>query len=264
MKKEYKIGFGALLLMACGQAWAMSLDDTPAYQKEYDLYLQDLGIIEQTGKAPENPDLEADLAKMDSNERIRLTASRFSSSSSLSFAQMKEQIIRNDAEVLSKVEIIRVPEEFRDMYADIYRLQLEQFEGMLTKEEQEALNRLRGGSNFDVAEHENPFKEVSSQTDIAAPASSDAADPMVNAYFSSNRAFVSGSPIVVSGSEYTPRQDYDSRGNSASSFVNPFTGGGNTSTSTVRVNTGNSTTRTTKKRGASSKTPSLRRNMFVD
>lgn len=266
MKNRYKIGLNTLLLMACGQAWAVALDDKPVYQTEYELYLQDLGIIEQTGKAPENQELEADLAKMDSNERIRLTASRFSSTPMM-FAQVQYSAPLNSAEVLNKVEVIRVPEEFREMYADIYQQQLEQQGDGLTKEEQEALNRLRGGASFDVVDHQNPFKEVSSPKSTAVISPDNSEDPMVNAYFSSNRAFVSGAPIIVPRSEYTPRNDFVTSSRS-SSFAAPVMNAGqapSVATSTVSVG-GNATqsSRHSKRRPSSSGLPSLRRNMFVE
>ena len=45
-------------------------DASPNYKKKYDAYVNDLKIIAETGKAPENKQLQQDLAKMNSNERF--------------------------------------------------------------------------------------------------------------------------------------------------------------------------------------------------
>ena len=45
-------------------------DASPDYKQKYDAYVNDLKIIAETGKAPENKQLQQDLAKMNSNERF--------------------------------------------------------------------------------------------------------------------------------------------------------------------------------------------------
>ena len=91
---------------------------------------------------------------------------------------------------------------------------------------------------------------------------------MVNAYFSSNRAFVSGSPIVVPRSEYTPRDDFapTGRSSSSSSFVTSAMNNGttpSTSTSTFSVGGKVRQSNVSNRRRSSSSLPSLRRGMFV-
>ena len=44
--------------------------ETPGYKQKYDDYIKDLKVIGETGKIPENKRLDADLAKMNSEERI--------------------------------------------------------------------------------------------------------------------------------------------------------------------------------------------------
>ena len=108
------IGMG-LLLGSSSVALALSDENRPEYQKEYDAYLRDLEVIARTGKAPANPDLDADLAKMNSNNKIMLTAPQKKASNELLFVQ------NNDAQIMSSVEVIRVPEEFRDEYHEVYK-----------------------------------------------------------------------------------------------------------------------------------------------
>lgn len=46
----------------------------PEYKQKYDDYINDLKVIAETGKAPENKRLNDDLAKMNSNDRIIVDA----------------------------------------------------------------------------------------------------------------------------------------------------------------------------------------------
>lgn len=49
------------------------LAETPEYKQKYEDYLNSLREIKETGKALDNPRLEADLAKMNSDEKIVIT-----------------------------------------------------------------------------------------------------------------------------------------------------------------------------------------------
>ncbi len=46
------------------------LSNTPEYKQNYDTYINNIKNIAQTGQAPDDPRLEEDLAKMNSNERF--------------------------------------------------------------------------------------------------------------------------------------------------------------------------------------------------
>lgn len=47
-----------------------SLSSTPRYKQNYDIYLDSLKDVAETGKISRNPDLEDDLSKMNSDEKI--------------------------------------------------------------------------------------------------------------------------------------------------------------------------------------------------
>ena len=107
MKLKFLFFSVIALITLTMQAFALSSENRPEYQREYDAYLQDLEVISQTGKAPVNPILEADLAKMSSNEKILLTAPQSAD---------KRIYAQENAKILNRVEIIRVPEEFQEEY----------------------------------------------------------------------------------------------------------------------------------------------------
>lgn len=44
----------------------------PKYKQEYDAYVKDLKVIAETGKAPTNPELEKDLEKLNSEDRLKV------------------------------------------------------------------------------------------------------------------------------------------------------------------------------------------------
>ena len=194
--------FGSL----AGQAFALSDENRPEYQQEYDAYLQDLEVIAQTGKAPANPDLEADLAKMSSNDKILLTTSAIvssssslssplslSSSSSSSSEPLKEEILaENDAQILNKVEIIRVPEEFQEEYADIYREE----KGILKTPSLVKDTKKLSDKEAKVSEHQNPFQDKNNVKNVEDASD----DSMFNAYFNPF-----SQPYVAGGSEQSSK-----------------------------------------------------------
>ena len=44
----------------------------PKYKQEYDAYVKDLNVIAETGQAPANPELEKDLEKLNSEDRLEV------------------------------------------------------------------------------------------------------------------------------------------------------------------------------------------------
>lgn len=204
-------------------ALALSGDQRPDYQKEYDAYLHDLQFIEKKGYAPKNSILEDDLAKMSSEDRIRLTSpfkkKTQSESAVLSDEEGQLKIADNEhdkdiapkkkAEIVKRVEIIRVPEEFREQYADIYAEETKHISSQSLVEEQEANRKkvLEDRNAAKVAEHDNPFrllkeKELETKPFSVKNNSEAAADSMTRAYFQQQkRAFVSGDPIIIKKKE---------------------------------------------------------------
>ncbi len=164
---------------------ALSDENRPAYQKEFDAYVKDLEVIAQTGKAPENPILEADLAKMSSDQKILLTASRQKD------ADAPLQLAQNDgAKIVNSVEIIRVPEEFRKEYADVYKEEKTISAQSLVESQRVNQQAMINHEPDKITNHLNPFrflKEVSLSPDPASKkkeaAQTQSLDPMVEAYF---------------------------------------------------------------------------------
>lgn len=140
-------------ILTAGQVLAQETEGRPEYQKEYESYLRDLDILAQTGKAPENPDLEADLRKMNSDEKILLTAPDKEARRRLFFAQ-------SSAEIVDSVEIIRVPKEFRRQYKDVYKEEKKEISTQSVAEEQQNIKKkiLIDESAMKVAGHQNPFR----------------------------------------------------------------------------------------------------------
>lgn len=171
-------------------AVALVDDNRPEYQKEYDAYMRDLAIIAQTGKAPKNLNLEADLAKMDSNEKIRLT-SRNSDNTIVETANFydKKAIVtaqlNTKAEVVNSVEIIRVPEEFKNKYSEVYNAAISTQD--LADSQKMQNKKLIDEDAMKIADHINPFRFLS-EVDLS-PLTGDYGtkelplNPMVSAYF---------------------------------------------------------------------------------
>lgn len=193
MKNHLWLFVMGLLFMA-ETAYALSDDNRPEYKKEFDAYVADLNIIAQTGKAPRNPDLEADLAKMNSNERILLTASR-NKSSDKAVLMAQDQ----NAQIVNSVEIIRVPEEFQKEYANVYK---EEKQTVSAK----SLVGVPPSPNFaqqqdpasKILNHINPFRFLKEVALTPLPKgiqvkNVQANNPMVDAYFNQfGRPYVSG------------------------------------------------------------------------
>ena len=178
----YLFGMG-LLLGSSSVALALSDENRPEYQKEYDAYLRDLEVIARTGKAPVNPDLDADLAKMNSNNKIMLTAPQKKASAELLLVQ------NSDAQIMDSVEVIRVPEEFRDEYHEVYK---EEKKTISTQSFVEADQKLKktiaeNPKVIDIADHVNPFRFLAevplSPLKKEKVVVTEAANPLVGAYF---------------------------------------------------------------------------------
>ena len=182
-----------LSLLTGGEVLALSDDNRPDYQKEYDAYLRDLAVIAETGRAPENPDLEADLQKMSSNDKILLNVKK-KVSNSLIFAQ---NIPESRARIVDSVEIIRVPEEFRSQYDDSAAEKNKLLSTQDVADAQRNVQRdfIEGVTTKAVAKHENPFrllKEVE-MSDVEKKTSNVGAkvkDDLTAAYFGGNSLYV--------------------------------------------------------------------------
>ena len=214
-----KFNFFMGLMAACclsESALALSEDSRPDYQKEYDAYLQDLLFIEQKGYAPKNSVLDDDLAKMNSEERIRLThpASHSfykNSSNQLKLAENdtdKEQAQKSNAEVVDRVEIIRVPEEFREKYADVYAEETKHIstQSLVKQQDENRQKALEDEELLKIAEHDNPFrllKESELETDLSSlKHHSPKVNSVADAYFQQQkRAYVVDKPIIVKKKE---------------------------------------------------------------
>ena len=179
MKAKFCICVVVSMFAMIGKVSALSDENRPEYQKEFDAYLKDLDIISQTGNAPKNPALEADLAKMNSEEKILLTA----------IANTKVKTVQNNAEIMHSVEVIRVPEEFREQYADVYKEQNKTIsaQSLVEARYDEQKKIAKDDSALKVSSHVNPFrflKEV--ELDPLSGkygGNSFSLDPMVDAYF---------------------------------------------------------------------------------
>lgn len=195
-------------IIASFPSWAQEPDNRPEYQKEYDAYMHDLEIIAKTGKAPENPGLEADLAKMDSEDKIRLTAQKPEMTTLEKSAQAEirpmifAQLDAGRAEIVNSVEIIRVPEEFRQQYADVYKEENKTVSAQSLAARQSSMQQqlIIDDSTAKVASHLNPFrflKEVQLSPVAGEYGTKELPlNPMVNAYFNQfGRPYVPGDPV---------------------------------------------------------------------
>jgi len=172
----------AVLTVMVDIAWALSEDGRPEYKKEYDAYMQDLEVIAQTGRAPRNIKLEDDLAKMSSDAKILLTAPLNSQIPHINLAE-------NDVEIINSVEIIRVPEEFRKHYADVYKEEAKTISAHSLVDVQDDMrkNAMIEDMTMKIADHINPFrflKEVELSKLSGEYGKDDLPiNPMVGAYF---------------------------------------------------------------------------------
>ncbi len=99
--------------------------ETPKYKQEYEAYLKDLSVIAQTGKAPYNSDLEADLSALSDDSRLEVNEdgkiSPHSSNEELinpmALAQVlppqEPSTVNTEAQIIDSVEIINLPEELQ-------------------------------------------------------------------------------------------------------------------------------------------------------
>jgi len=172
------------LLAGGSSAFALSDENRPEYQKEFDAYLKDLNVIEQTGKAPRNRILESDLAKMSSNQKILLNVPRHNKN--------QVHLAQNEgAKIVNSVEIIRVPEEFRKDYAEVYHEEKTISAQSLVEDERAAQREMIANDADKITNHLNPFrflKEVALSPEPGSPAQAEKKvetplDPMVEAYF---------------------------------------------------------------------------------
>ena len=194
----------ALVLTSSMNVGAVETENRPEYQKEYEAYMHDLAVIAQTGKAPENPNLAADLAKMSSDKKIRLTAvtdnepvlfsARMQRLAPMAFAQMS-----SEAEIVNRVEIIRVPEEFRKQYSDVYGEQKEMISTQDVANVQRDMRQLAAKDEKAalIATHINPFRFLKEIPLTPLKQEVETArrsyNPMVDAYFNQfGRPYVAG------------------------------------------------------------------------
>lgn len=205
-------------------------DNRPEYQKEYESYMRDLKIIAQTGKAPKNPELEADLAKMDSEEKICLTAAKAENIvvgnraeiQPLVFAQLEDA---ERAEIVNRVEIIRVPEEFRQQYADVYKEENETISAQSLAERQSSMQKemIIDDSTAKVAAHLNPFRFLKETKLSPLPGEYGTKElplnPMVNAYFNQfGRPYAPGSKAVAEPKPQEQKENLSAGGSSVNSL----------------------------------------------
>lgn len=193
MKFRASIFAAMVIFSGSAPAYALSDENRPEYQKEYDAYLRDLQVIEQTGQAPQNPDLEADLNKMNSDEKILLTAPGKSTSLKIFFAQ-------SNAEIMDSVEIVRIPKEFQQQYGDVHKddSKIISASSLSDMQRQQRQKILADESTAKVAEHINPFrflKEVQLTPQAGEYGTVELPlNPMVDAYFNQlGRPYVSAS-----------------------------------------------------------------------
>lgn len=193
---KYGILTAALVLCQVPEVCAavFAEDNRPEYQREYEAYLNDLQVIAETGAAPRNEGLEADLAKMDSDKRILLTAP----------AGQGVKTAQNSAKIVNSVEIIRIPEEFRQEYADVYKEEKKTISAhsLSVEQNKKRLQYLEETPAQKVAGHINPFQflqETPLTEQGSQPRLSIAARPDVEVYFSQLRNPYGG---VVSHSSY--------------------------------------------------------------
>ena len=180
-------------LMIGSQAMALSDDNRPDYQKEYDAYIQDLAVIAETGRAPANPDLEADLQKMSSNDKILLNIKK-KAENLLLYAQNASA---DKAQIVDSVEIIRVPQEFRSQYDEATGEKDEKISTQDVVEAQNSAKRdfIEDVSTKKVANHVNPFRllkevEMSGEKEKETNRVSEIKDDLTKAYFNGRSAYV--------------------------------------------------------------------------
>lgn len=242
--KQMKIKFFIkmfLMLFVAENALALSDDNRPDYQKEYDAYLHDLQIIEQKGYAPKNPILEGDLAKMSSEDRIRLTPSlselrkrKINQSSSetdngmdvlLQMAENEENAVqdaKSDTKIVRQVEIIRVPEEFREQYADVYEEETKHIstQKIVEQQEMERQKMLENEEALKIADHDNPFRLLNEQSldpEKAVKQKKQKEDSLTDAYFQHSRAYVTDKTIVIKKKEPQNKEEIASDSESSKS-----------------------------------------------
>ena len=206
MKLKFGVFLTAVILMTTGRVWALSDENRPEYQKEFDAYLRDLDAISQTGKALKNPSLEADLAKMNSDEKILLTAP--------SKNESKVQFAQNKAEIMNSVEAIRVPEEFRQEYADVYKEENQTISAQSLVDVQREVHKKISLDNsaLKVAAHINPFRFLKEIPLTPAPREYNTIElplnPMVGAYFNQfGRPYVAGSTDETAPVNFQQKSD---------------------------------------------------------
>lgn len=188
-------------------AFALSDDNRPEYQKEYEAYMRDLGVIAQTGKAPKNIKLEADLAKMDSNEKIRLTVHEPVKTSEIK-VRMPNSVrlaqLDSKAEIVNTVEVIRIPEEFKKEYASLYEEAISAQD--LAEQQNFQRKRIIDEDAMKIADHINPFRFLKEVKLSPLPGEYGTKElplnPMVNAYFNQF-----GRPYVHNETEKNENED---------------------------------------------------------
>lgn len=176
------------LVFVSFSAFALSDDSRPEYQKEYDAYMRDLGVIAQTGKAPKNIKLEADLAKMDSNKKIRLTVHEPVKTSEMKI-RMPNSVrlaqLDSKAEIVNAIEVIRIPDEFKQEYANLYEESISAQD--LAEQQKLQRKKIIDEDAMRIAEHINPFRFLKAVKLSPLPGEYGTKElplnPMVNAYF---------------------------------------------------------------------------------
>ena len=168
-------------------ASALSDDNRPDYQKEYDAYLKDLEVIAETGQAPKNLDLEADLRKMDSNEKILLNVEK-KAANAVYYAQNSTS---NKATIVDRVELVRIPKEYREKYDGLSQKNEAKLSTQDVAEDQmnAEKNLIDEVSSKQVAHHQNPFRflkevEMSDKHSLSARQKNE----LVGAYFGQGQA----------------------------------------------------------------------------
>jgi len=118
------------------------------------------------------------LAKMSSNEKILLTAPQSAG---------KQIYAQENAKILNRVEIIRVPEEFQEEYDKLYKGENKTVASQSVVESEEEPKKVEPKDETEqiVSEHKNPFQHSKKQESVGE-------DTVVDAYFNPF-----GRPFVV-------------------------------------------------------------------
>lgn len=213
---KYGILTAALVLCLVPEVSAavFAEDNRPEYQREYEAYLNDLQVIAETGVAPKNEGLEADLAKMDSDKRILLTAHSLSGI----------KTARNSAKILNSVEIIRIPEEFRQEYADVYKEENKTISApsLSVEQNKKRLQHLAETPAQKVAGHVNPFQflqETPLTEQGSQPRISVATRPDIEVYFNQLRNPYGGVVSAPSENSYQAKKSSQSNNVDVSSSL---------------------------------------------